>query len=632
MSIADLIPISLPDYHEKYRVGGYSRLGKLCYAKILRRTEVSEVSWPIEVNGAGASPVTISTSYADKDFFSPVSGSSCKISMVAESYGQLLELGRGDDTMWKVEVVDDGDTIFRGFLKPETFQMEYGYEKPVVNMDATDGFGILRKLEFLSETTMCDVIGDFTLSDIVSYLLWRAGNTSNWRDYVNYAFSQQASDNLLRHLKRNVFSWKEKDCYAVLTELLSIFNMQIVSRKGIVCVRLIDDPGGTDQHHYDEYTYRGEYAGDGLNEHDPIDIYTEYEGASGSVRMQPAMRKLNISADMNPVENLIHNGDFRYGNECWSVFWGFPNTHWRVDEDARAIILRGWHPFNPSGVQLDTGVKIKFTRSGSFSTPVTVTFEVRKIRPQPDKEYTIKFSINTQGAVVFNPFVWVQSDDAFDTSWHRGSVTIHPLSSISGDVALHIHTTPSIDNMGVMIKNIVVRPAVKVEDEYNYVEIDENDSEHEFKDLGIDEVSETIHFPFGGSSYVYDNVFPNIPGKWFPKVTNRATGIISRPHAFIKERCKTYYRQARIRLTVELHRKEESESITPFSMLFDKYLERIFVIASSQYDMLRGKYSLEIIEHIKASLPPLTWILADGFWNDDGYWVDAKQWNDTDPT
>ena len=625
--ITDLIPTTLPTYHEKYRVGGYNRLGKLCYASILRRTEVSEGSWPIEVSGAGASPVTISTSYADKDFFSPVSGSSCKISMVAESYSQLLELGRGDDTMWKVEVVDDDDTIFRGFLKPETFQMEYGYEKPVVNVDATDGLGVLRNVEFAEGTDFIDYMGWESLSDIMSYLLYMAGNRVNWRDYVNYTISGHPNDNLLRNLKKDLWKYRGWSCYDVLIDVLSVFQMQVVSFNGLFSVRLIDEPR---EDHYNEYTYRGTNPSRGTKTESTESLYDDFDGAMGSIKLQRPVRKLIFKEPRNVPDNLCHNGDFKLGADGWEGYRGMLASNWYVNN---TLVIKGSQSV---GVGVYAGVSCRLDRGGTYRGPIKVEFEARRFDNgtvlNGETEMRVQINIPETPIAPNIKFEHIRDDFTPTWLWQKCSCVIQQPVSVDGSVVVaFVPYTPALATRLIGIRNVVITPCENVTGDVIPLDSEEIETERDVSETSLQDLSFDIGYPYGGSPYKYENAFPSAQFKADRVVMKRGSTIPFSNYAIQRMRVLNFYRVPRTRLSVDVYCKADSPRLLPYSILFDKYLERNFVIMSSAYDPLRAKYSLELMEYERATTPPLTWILADGTWNDDGYWVDTEQWNDTDP-
>ena len=615
--ITDLIPTTLPAYHEKYRVGGYNRLGKLCYASILRRIEASGGNWPIEVNGAGASPVTTSTSYADKDFFSPVSGSSCKISMVAESYSQLLELGRGDDTMWKVEVVDDGDTIFRGFLKPETFQMEYGYEKPVVNVDATDGLGVLRNVEFAEGETFS---GAYSTREIISYLLYIAGNRVNWQDWVNYGIRGVIDRNIYNSIEIPLYKYIGWTCYEVLEDILGIIDAQIISIDGTYIIRLGDVASPEDA---DVYTYRGAYVNSINLTEKKYSLY-DYDGASGRLQVEKPIKDIEYSANREAIENLVYNGDFLLGSMGWSQWGGegeLSTPHWRINNKYKYLeldkkVLGEFEapPWFDDGVQFDI-----FRGNTTRTINLRVTFDVRI--PTAQATITVWTRINSLAAKGVNITA--------DGQWHQIS-HIFTLHSGATEAYLRI-ARPLLAGQCMHIRDVQVQAGQTFGITFNQIEDEKNTELIDINDDGVQTIKHEPYRAFGGSQYMYNNAFPGITEKTTADIYDRTSDLYINNSALQRMRVQNFYNTVRTRLSIDLFCKDENEKITAESILFDKYLERNFVIMSSTYDIIRAKYSLELMEYERASTYPPTWILAIGTWNDDGYWVDTEQWNDTDP-
>ena len=629
--ITDLIPTTLPTYHEKYRVGGYNRLGKLCYASILRRTEVSEGSWPIEVSGAGASPVTISTSYADKDFFSPVSGSSCKISMVAESYSQLLELGRGDDTMWKVEVVDDGDTIFRGFLKPETIPMEYGYEKPVVNVDATDGLGLLREMTFPLDGDS-PFTGEYPVREVIAYILYRAGNMSYWYDHITWRPTEDAH-NFTEAQVISVFDYHGQDIYSVLKDILKIIEAQVVSYEGSYALRLIDEPRSG---YATRISYRGLLPTSIEMDNTRIELHDEYYGVSGNIKTERPINTVFFENKLSHKEQIIYNGDFSKTGQFSSpdavggwepgpnninatispLGLGFYKEH---EQDNTGGV---GNPYPPRPIWLTHYFKTSFDRGanrygGGF---ITIKFKSLLLNPLPSNKYFVAVCLGD----VDNEDHW-HAAEAEGTGWVDVEITL-----AFGDRSRVIAIGQAMEYVWPASLSAVIFKRSQVTD----VEVSVAASSQGGTPASIltkDEyvvnenslANKNIEIKIGSNNpYTYENAI------WDKLYYSRDAGSVTSLYKLIVARYSSFYGVSRKRMSVEMYCKTDSPRLLPYSILFDKYLERNFVIMSSAYDVLRAKYSLELMEYERASTPPLTWILADGTWNDEGYWVDAENWND----
>lgn len=616
--IKDLIPDTLTPYGDWYKIGGYNRLGRECYAMISWRNASTNVT---ELIGAGDSPIELSSSFADKDFFDPIAGTSCNIKIQATSYDEFIRLARGDDTEFRVRVVEkdanNNDVVlFRGFLRPETYRQDIWLHKPVVTVDATDGLGLLRKMEYPRMEGMPSYGLDYA-NRIIAYILYRAGNREDFEDHVMYRFSH-TQINYLRSLQLAVAKYYEWDLYDVLLDILDIIKAQVVQVGGRYIIRLMDKP--TDMR-CEVFNHKGAYQSAYNRDDDVVNLYDNFNGVRGDLSVDRPIKKLIIKNQLTPIDNLIYNGDFSKGDTGW--YDHAHNPEWTVHENTLKITNSGSFLFGGGNVAdyptLDD-VPIPKVKSHTFD--------------RGDIGRALKFLISYRIATGFDLDVFhtvqrlqtIESGDDIDLKIPQ-SHKIHTHSAPGVQKA--ILQTTHIKDVRVQCLGFATPPHPNYQitgeapepvgqiDKEDIVDIEQGNSEEMDIDVGW----------IRGNIYVHDNALH--PDFIYFEHDEFPYPFPGEVWSVIKSRVKDFYSKPRHRQNVEMYVKHDSESIFSYSQLFDKHFGRTFLPLSYSYDLLKNRYDIELIEYRRATEDEfMTWILADGTWDDDGYWMDTEKWND----
>ncbi len=662
--IQDLIPDTLPNYGDRFKIGGYNRLGRECYAMISTRGYTGGVV--TELLGAGESPIEISASYADNDFFRPIGGMSCTISIQETEWDNFMALARGDDTSFAVRVAEkDGEEnehiLFRGYLRPETFIKEYGTHKPVVTIDATDGFGILRNMKFLSSegVDFMDFVGEHPVKDIIAYILSKAGNREPWRDYVYYCIDG-TNRNLIHNMMLPVWDLYGESCYDVLKHVLSVFNMQIQSDRGVYVIRLLDRPK---QGTFDQYTYKGNYAYSDSDDESILNLH-DYDGVTGRLTNEKPVRNINFTAKNPASENLLYNADLSKGKAGWETWGGYPDSDFTVTRQQ--IRLSSGNPLSGSHM----GIKTNFSRGFGplfhimFECEVKVAkaaaedsflwriyfrsggglWQVRQWRQEEQDDWEkIKYITSYSAASPDYPdryfYIrpWAPSlPDECDSNqtYGLGDEVIHNGQGYMSIAPINNSTPPSDFWVAIPtdvqktvwirdMKLYTIKSGGNLEN-YEPTEDFEQERVVEISKNSLQDVEHEVRYAFGGGNYKYQESFPHHPytvsqNPLYDRENEK--GALNR--SVQEQRIIDFHQIRRKRLNVEFYKTKDSDEIRSQTLFFDKHLKQLLSIMSWRYDLLKNKYDMEMIEYRQATEEEfMKWIFWDGAWDDDGYWID----------
>lgn len=624
MSILQYIPETLPAYGEKYRVGGGDLYREASYVKIFCRDYEGAVTY---LKGYGKEPIEISFNFADSGYFKLVAGSSCSLNIVAEDYDQLFEFAEADDTTYYIEVWEDVNTVkvllFSGYLRPETYTQQYGSRICHVQITATDGLGMLKFRKFKPVETG-PLVSDQILSDLISYLLYLAGNRDDWYDMVPWRDAASDLRRFTGSCSIPLFDYFEEDCYTVLTYILGIFNMQICKVQGKYAVRLVDDPNTS---FMDRYNYQGVFQQTIPIVREEIDAYAKITGIVGEIRAERPLKSINFVITKQPYSNLLYNGDLAKEDEGWYLSPDFIKGHFLV-ENKEMVIL--YHPFGTP--EPHPHVMSNFGRGfKDFASVATIRVEFEtKHMPRDtfgyaeDAEWTFKIALNDS----------VRTVTVTGPDWNRVSEDI-VLSTINGEAILKIFsnvgTTTEYSYGGQVFKNIKVF-AVRIFslNEYQALEQDEEEIEIEINTGSLEDRDIPINYHSSsnqGDVYRYQNVI-NM------SLIKQETSEVVKPYAqALMDRYQIFHEQSRMRISIT-GVKNEDLIIKPQMILFDKYLKRFFTILQYSYQVIGKWLSLECMEleeyiEDNPSIPYDDWILVTAFWDDTGVWRDNKYWIDS---
>jgi len=605
MSVITDIIGDIPTYQDWRQVGGYNLVDNQYKALISRRDDgIGTPPELLDLEGYSTSPVSISTGFSDKNIFDPVAGSKATMRIYAESFSQLLLIARADDTKYRVVVSEGAQVQFRGYIRPETYRQEYDMNRPVVTFEATDGIGLLRNVEFMGELEdYSDVAGKQKVSEVIGYLLWKAGNISDWFDRINYSLPGHLSDNLLRHMEIPLWKYHEWKCYDVLMDIMSIFNMQLVQICGHFHVRLADQPYGEKVY---LYNYKGVCQTNvGLQANEPVDMYAKFKGLQGDIRMERPVRSIQFEAPQTAISELIFNGDLDSA-QGWSGWGGIADEMWRVEDNEMLLDF---------DVNIDDpyyGVQTDISRGviPGAAIRIALSFDAR---------------IDGQGGQLIQLFVSINSGAAIPANitsnqYQRREITlVIPAGATEAFVRFR---TPSVGRLRV--KKISAYPLLA---NLNQVEDISHDTEETINSKSQQDVTYKIAYSRGGNPYRFENTFPGLSGE-FSHIHDRDTGLSNTPNAFQQARAIAFYKDVKMRVSLDMYKVDDALRID--NVLYDKMYKRAYVITSLSYDMAKAMYSVEALEHERMSIEEEDeWILATGFWNDDGFWMDDKTWIDS---
>ncbi len=607
MSVITDIIGSIPTYHVWRQVGGYNRLNKQYKALISRRYDGLYEGDPpslLNIDGYSSSPISLSTGFSDKDLFDNRAGSKVTIRMLAESISQLLLIARGDDTKYRVEVIDDGATLFCGYIRPETYRQEYERNRPVVTVDATDGIGLLRNVEFMGELAdYSELTGKHKVTEVIGYLLWKAGNTFNWHDRINYSLPGHLSDNLLKHMEMPLWKYYGWTCHEVLVDILEIFNMQLVQIGGLFHIRLADQP-------YDEHRNTYNYKGQHQTKVSPItkDVISldEFKGVQGDVRIERPVRIINFDAPQVAVGNLVYNGDMQ-DEQGWAGFNDIDDSMWEISDGILTM------DFDTEIDEPYYGVKTDISRGAiSGVQRMRLSFEGRADDAGP-----------MAARIMISNSIPSMRHTSLGTTWETREVYIQ-IPGGTDPVEIQF-ITPFLSR--IYIRKVSAVPLYPNKEAIQNID---NDSKETINEKSQQDITHNIDYAWGGNPYRFENAFPGLPAKTL-SVYIRASGLQATPYSIQKARALTFYNTARMRVGLTAYKDETPLRID--DILYDKHYKRSYVITSLSYDMAEARYNIEALEHDRMFIdPPIEeddWILADGTWNDEGFWRDEKEWIDS---
>jgi len=603
------IPNILPHYGTRYIIRDATRTGSVYEVLIKERMWIGDSE---RIHGQSQSPVTLNLSYADKNFFSPVAGSSCKLKLYTDTYDGFLHLGMGDDTKYRVEVYEGATMLFNGFIKPQTYSQEYGPQGPVVTVEATDGLGLLRDIPFRPEEK--PTRGAFVLKDVISYLLYLAGNRKDWLDEVSYesAVSAGVAENVNTYgsFSHQIFQWFDAPCYNVLTDILTMFKAQIISIDGHYHIRLIDDP---EAGYYDRYDYQGTKQSTGARTIIKKDLHTDYMGPKGRVKIDRPVRKVIVKQTMPPIENLIYNNDFEEGTDGWDPSAGLSFS---VTEGVAKIRGEGEYLqqlFNRGirrGTPVKLYIKLRVRYRGSADTWKLKISHANQMYESEEFDYR-----DEDGRIISG---WQTIDTWYDMGFRPQEEHFY-LETVYADPDIKIYAPPGgavLDISDVQVQALQWETEEPFEEKKRRKVIVINE------DNLSDEINEVEYGQ--GDPHVYENAL-NI----YPLFVNRTSHRI--PYFdLMRSRFVNYHSHNKVRLNLTVLNKADSDILNGAMIINDKYIGLDFLITSMSYDIRGSEYTTLELVSFRQYVPddPMEWILAEGHWNDDGYWMDGETWND----
>lgn len=624
------IPEVLESYGEKYHLGGYDRDSNRVQVTIFERDYTGEVT---ELDTVSEDPIELQFSYADGEFFRPISGSSCRFAVQAKEHQLLWEMQSAKEYDMYVEVEVDESLVFTGYLRPASYRQQYGVHYPEINLEATDGLGLLRNRKFTLDQDH-PTYGIFWLKDIASYLLYMAGNRNNWYDRTPYRGVSTDAFNFMGTAQIPIVDFYEKSMYDVLEGVMDLMKTNICMVNGKYIVRANDSP---DFGRVEEYTVQGDY--DGVSSILPTKIFLQdrFKAIRGSLRSDIPVRQLVITHQQDYIENLVWNGDFTKGKDLdyqgvlipWARGWNPVSaspTNFRVLENimhiprhsagstgrVEANMARGTANSMRTIIEVELRVSeaalieelapagaewkwyfhysVGYTQNGE--TPEIVSKEVEGPNWQ-----TIEFEVPT-------PFPFTADDGASFPlrlyGWTRQDV--YPPGY-------------DLDNMDLQINSIAVK--------------------RRKSGLGDINQQDTIHYSENNFGDATHSIEKNT-GNPYTYTGNARTGYniagfgqLKTLRQWISDRLDWFYQINRVRISFS-GILEEGPLLNGVNQVYDKYIIRRHIVLSQRIRLISRETRVEVIEYepYTPTLEPQDkWILEDGTWDMTGVWMMNETWN-----
>ncbi len=613
MSNPFYIPSSLPSYGLKYRIGGKCRHGNNFYAYIYKRGYTGDV---IDKIGGTENNINVNFSYSDNNFFREVSGYRCEISVLGDNALDMIELQEAEEKDYKVSVTDGEDDLFVGFHRPAMFQIDFRV-RPQIRIVATDGLGMLKNQLFTlgkKEPTP----GLFILKDIVSYLLYQAGNQQNWKDVTPFRALSGDDYNYLGSAKMPVFDFYGKSMYDVLQKVMKQNLMQLLQEDGIYMVRMIDYPSAD---YYDEYTYQGTHVNsDSFTP--PFEVLTTaIFGPTGTIRSEVPTREVTVLHKQDYIENLVYNHDFEI--KAIYTYSGTERqlpTGWHFDQQpgidvsllADYISLPIYDSNSPRfyyaeiargpGQNMMFEVKLEIRLSSThifdddFRYYVHLSLGYDQDEAQKETLSHIVQGAEWQTVSILMPLCWTNTEGNSLPlrlfGWSALDVPPagnHRLHVRSAQVYMRQHTDPSI--------NI----------SYSEVVNENNISDQEYE---INYENARLYRYHGGLD--------------IGRLRYRETNEVARMREWIIQRVKRFHKHNRLRLNVSGF-LTQGQRISALTRISDIVTKKQYAVLSVNLGVRRKDVTMDLVEideYYPPQPPTSPWIMADGTWNMSGVWKD----------
>ena len=635
----NLIPTvhTLPAYNALYELKGKDRYNRDALVRISQR-EDGEIPDEIQVRGMGIDSVEINQSFADGDFFRPVVGMSCDITIVSRTYERLFPLLRADETQYRVEVYENFNDpaqrlMFRGFYRPDSYRQAWQRDKAMVSISAIAGLGLLRHIKFTPPPDSPGfngipnegpVYGKHKMAYVLSYLFFLAGNRSNWIDAVQWEWVIGGVNIPFAEVPINVVEYYDKNCMDVLEHIMSIVDTQIVMVNGLLVVRLPEDYS---EDYFRVYTYRGDHVSDTNTSLHIISVTSDVNITGGQVTSVVPYRRLLFTKSFNPISNLVYNGNFEKDDAGWSVS---PETPHYVN-------------FNVVGPPV-RHMRIPFLNPQEIMTPdVYVRTNINRGLPNPDIEYMrfrVEFDARCAPRIEQNSIIIkvrignsIVSKVVAANEWATGGYTnlTFDFSAMQyvPEMYLGIYFPLSISiNSTLCIRNVRLTPLT-----YDHL----TNQRTPFSAQKVEEIIELNPDSIRDADYQTET-FEKSQYIWASRAPGnnlrRRDGGVASPSNLKKERMKAFYGTTRTKLSATGILKKDVE-INAMTLVQESNLDTTFVVSSMKYGIIRKTLVLDLQQYrnylVHYLIPPTPnplWILADGTWNDDGEWIDSEIWHD----
>lgn len=615
MAILDNIQ-ALPSYGERYKLEYTNRVGNSVSLKIFQRDYVGTVT---DLTGTGVD-VSISKSFIDQDVFRPFAGTRIEISMFASTTVQYEDFSVCDNRKYYVTVVEATKTLAFGYIMPETYQQDWGSLPDKVVVAAMDGIGTLKEYDFVNNDGS-DIDTIERLSDIVSFLLYKAGNKYQWYDAIEME-PDDAMDpgyGALYNCYVDTTRFIGRNCYEVFQELLESFNAQL-SQNGLAYLISVPTRQGITKAVI--IANNGTYGASGVSLSDTYETTVDGKFAGrGVMQAERPLRSVEIVYLREAVVNEPHS-------------WAFEGDSLEINEDGVIKISHNYlktlsGQFIRHSIPMDRGYF-------QLSWEAKYTFEGVPLSQYPFNTFGVRVS---DEAFTYNPddyFFTIENFNqwvAFDrillrnTSGSDVQFILQPLTEFTG-----------IDNRFLHIRNVSIKPLRNNKSD-NYKEeyiIDINISNNNQETLSVEKMYHYPHrtgLPWNqtwnrNDYYIASNQFlkeytSGIKNAFliWKDLVNDNTGTLN---GRIRRLYREFYSFTKLRYSGGLWNFGH-KFLQAYSIFTDSHIKQLMKISSFTYYPQAANYEIDAIGIAEKEV---VWILADNIWNDQGIWIDTETWND----
>jgi hypothetical protein len=168
----------------------------------------------------------------------PIRGTALEISLEANQDLTFDEFLLEDEFTYKTELLKNGQSIFKGYIKPDGIQQSYVNDEWYINIESNDVLGALKDLSFVQGNGLT-FTGMMSIYDVIKGCLDRTLlamdiYTSITVEYVGYAGNNilkdvfVSADRFIKNQNDTVIM----DCNEVLTSMLNLFSGVITQQNG----------------------------------------------------------------------------------------------------------------------------------------------------------------------------------------------------------------------------------------------------------------------------------------------------------------------------------------------------------------------------------------------------------------
>lgn len=168
----------------------------------------------------------------------PIRGTGLDISLEANSTLTFDEFLLEKEFIYKTELLKSGQTIFKGYIKPDGIQQNYVNDEWLINIESNDVLGALKDLSFVQSNGL-RFTGMMSIYDVIKGCLDRTKLSMDILTSIEVEYVGYSGTNILKDVFVNSDRFiKNKDdivlmdCNEVLTSMLNLFSGVITQQDG----------------------------------------------------------------------------------------------------------------------------------------------------------------------------------------------------------------------------------------------------------------------------------------------------------------------------------------------------------------------------------------------------------------